>query len=106
MAIVVLPDAQEDLLSLQEYMLDKWSESDWLKAEDEIFEKLALVEKGLLTGPPVQELASVGISEYRNVLTSHHKLVYRRVGDDTFVYAIAGHRQDYPTLLMKRLLRT
>ena len=105
MAIFILPDAQEDLLSLQEYMLDKWSESDWLKAEDEIFEKLALVETGFLTGASVQELASVGILEYRNVFTSHHKLVYRRVGDDTFVYAVAGHRQDYPTLLMKRLLR-
>jgi len=105
MAIFILPDAQEDLLSLQEYMLDKWSESDWLKAEDEIFEKLALVETGFLTGASVQELASVGILEYRNVFTSHHKLVYRRIGDDTFVYAVAGHRQDYPTLLMKRLLR-
>jgi len=104
MAIFILPDAQEDLLSLQEYMLDEWSESDWLKAEDEIFEKL--VEKGFLTGASVQELASVGIHEYRNVFTSHHKLVYRRVGEDTFVYIVAGHRQDYPTLLMKRLLRS
>ena len=106
MAIFILPDAQEDLLSLQEYMLDEWSESDWLKAEDEIFEKLALVEKGFLTGASVQELASVGIHEYRNVFTSHHKLVYRRVGEDTFVYIVAGHRQDYPTLLMKRRLRS
>ena len=24
---------------------------------------------------------------------------------DTFVYAVAGHRQNYPTLLIKRLLR-
>ena len=105
MAIYILPDAQEDLLSLQEYMLDKWSEADWLKAEDAIFEKLALVDTGFLTGAPVQELSSVGIFEYQNVFTSHHKLVYRRIGDDTFAYAVAGHRQDYPTLLMKRLLR-
>jgi len=28
MAIVVLPDAQDDLLSLQEYMLERWSLSD------------------------------------------------------------------------------
>ena len=105
MAILILPDAQEDLLSLQDYMLGKWSEADWLKAEDEIFEKLALVDKGFLTGAPVQELASVGILEYQNVFTSHHKLVYRRINGDVYVYAIAGHRQDFPTLLMKRLLR-
>ena len=75
MSIIILPDAQEDLLSLQEYMLNKWSETDWLNAENEIFEKLALVDTGLLTGPPVQELASVGIFEYQNVFTSNHKLV-------------------------------
>ena len=105
MAIIILPNAQEDLLSLQEYMLDKWSETDWLNAEDEIFEKLALVDTGFLTGAPVQELASVGIFEYQNVFTSHHKLVYRRIDGDVYVYAIAGHRQDFPTLLMRRLLK-
>jgi len=105
MAVFILPDAQDDLLSLQEYMLDQWSESDWLKAEDEIFDKLALVDTGLLTGAPVQELACVGIFEYQNVLTSHHKLIYRRIDKDVYVYAIAGHRQDFPTLLMKRMLK-
>lgn len=105
MAIIILPDAQEDLLSLQEYMLDKWSETDWLNAENEIFEKLTLVDTGLLAGAPVQELASVGIFEYQNVFTSHHKLVYRRIDSDVYLYVIASHRQDFPTLLMKRLLK-
>ena len=105
MAVFILPDAQEDLLSLQDYMLGKWSEADWQKAEDEIFVKLALVDTGFLTGAPVQELASVGIFEYRNIFTSHHKLVYRRINADVYVYALAAHRQDFPTLLMKRLLK-
>jgi plasmid stabilization system protein ParE len=104
-AIIILPDAQEDLLSLQEYMLGKWSETNWLNAEDEIFEKLALVDKGFLSGAPVQELASVGILEYLNVYTSHHQLVYRRINGNIYVYAIASHRQDFQTLLMKRLLK-
>jgi plasmid stabilization system protein ParE len=105
MAVFILPDAQEDLLSLQEYILDKWSEADWQNAEDAMFDKLALVDTGFLTGAPVQELASVGIFEYRNIFTSHHKLVYRRINADVYVYALAAHRQDFPTLLMKRLLK-
>ena len=105
MAVIILPDAQEDLLPLQEYMLDKWDELEWLKAEDEIFEKLQQVDAGNYPGTAVKELASVGIFEYENVFTSHHKLVYRRIGDDVYVYAVAGHRQDFPTLLMKRLLK-
>ena len=89
MAVIILPDAQADFLSLQ----------------DEIFEKLEKVDSGIFNGTPVQELASVGILDYQNVYSSHHKLVYRRIGSDTYVYLIAGHRQDYPTILAKRLLR-
>jgi toxin ParE1/3/4 len=105
MAVIILPDALEDLLSLQEYMLDKWGEVEWLKAEDEIFEKLEKVDADSYPGTAVKELSSVGIFEYQNVFTSHHKLVYRRFGDDIYVYVIAGHRQDFPALLMKRLLK-
>ena len=104
MAVIVLPDAQADLLSLQDYMLDKWGEVAWLKAEDEIFEKLEKVDSGIFNGTPVQELALVGILDYLHVYTSHHKLFNRRIGNDTFVYLIAGHKQDYPTTLAKRLL--
>ena len=105
MAVVILPDAQADLLSLQDYMLDKWGEVAWLKAEDEIFEKLEKLDSRIFNGTPVQELASVGILDYQHVYTSHHKLVYRRICNDTYVYLVAGHRQDYPTTLAKRLLR-
>lgn len=105
MAVFILPDAQGDLLSLQEYMLDKWGEIAWLKAENEIFEKLAKVDSGIYAGTPVKELTAVGIFDYQNVYTSHHKLVYRRINDDIFVYVMAGHRQDFPALLMKRILK-
>ena len=105
MAVFVLPDAQEDLLWLQAYMLDKWSEDEWAKAENEIFDKLALVDSGLLSVACVKELASIGIFEYKNVLTSHHQLVCRRIDADVYLYAIASHRQNYPTLLMRRLLK-
>jgi len=104
MAVIILPDAQSDLLSLQDYMLDKSGEAAWLKAEDEIFEKLEKVDSGILNGTPVQELASVGIFDYQHVYTSHHKLVYRQISNNTYVYQISGHRQDYPTVLQKRLL--
>jgi hypothetical protein len=104
MALIVLPGAQHDLLALQEYMLDKWGEVAWLKAEDEIFEKLEKVDSGVFNGTPLQELASVGILDYQQVYTSHHKLVYRCVGVATYLYLVCGHRQDYPAILQKRLL--
>ena len=105
MAVVILPDAQDDLLSLQEYMLDRWGEIAWLKAEDELFEKLKQVDAGIYPGTAVKELTTVGITEFQYVFTSHHKLVYRRISQTVYVYAIAGHKQDFPSLLMRRLLK-
>lgn len=105
MAVIILPDAQNDLLSLQECMLDQWGEVEWLKAENEIFEKLKQVNARNYPGTAVKELTSVGIFEYQYVLTSHHKLLYRQIADHIYVYAIAGQKQDFPSLLMKRLLK-
>lgn len=47
----------------------------------------------------------MGIFDYQHIFTSRHKLVYRRADGDVYVYTVAGHWQDYPTLLMKRLLK-
>jgi len=105
MAVVILPDGQDDPLSLQEYMLDQWGEIEWLKAEDEIFEKLQQVDAGNYPGTAVKELTTVGIFEFQNVFTSHHKLVFRRISESVYVYVIAGHKQDFPSLLMRRLLK-
>ncbi len=105
MAIVILPDAQADLLELQDYMLQRWNTELWLAAEDDIFAQLAQVDSSLITGPVVALLADVGITDYRTILTSHHRLLYRQVNGTTFVYAVAGQTQDFQALLLKRLFR-
>ena len=103
MAVILLPDAQEDLLSLQDYMLAKWGEAIWLKAEDEIFDKLTAIDTGQFKGTPVKELASIGIFDYQHVLTSHHRIVYKKLKSRTYIYLFAGQQQDFQTLLLKRL---
>ncbi len=103
MSIVILPDAREDLLTLQGYMLDRWTEALWLKAEDEIFQKLAELDSGFLSGSVVQAFADVGIFDYKTSVTSHHRILHRKIDDTLYIYAIAGHQQDFQTLLMRRL---
>jgi len=105
MAIVILPDAQADLLDLQNYMLERWTPELWQTAEDEIFAQLAQVDSGFLTGPVAPLLASVGITNYRTVLSSHHRILYQQIDGDTVVYAVAGQMQDFQTLLLRRLFR-
>ena len=85
MAIVILPDAQADLLDLQDYMLERWTPALWQAAEDDIFSQLTRVDSGFITGPVVPFLASVGITDYRTVLSSHHRILYRQIDGDTVV---------------------
>lgn len=105
MAIVILPDAQADLLDLQDYMLERWTHELWVAAEEDIFEQLSQVDSGFITGPVVPLLSSVGITDYRTVLSSHHRILYRQIDGDTVVYAVAGQVQDFQTLLLRRLFR-
>lgn len=105
MAIVILPDAQADLLDLQDYMLERWTPELWLAAEGDLFAQLAQVDSGFITGPVVPLLASVGLMDYRTVLSSHHRILYRQIGDNTYVYAVTGQMQDFQTLLLRRLFR-
>jgi toxin ParE1/3/4 len=105
MAIVILPDAQADLLDLQDYMLERWTHELWQAAEEDIFAQLAQVDSGFITGPVVPLLASVGMTDYRTILSSHHRILYRQIDGNTYVYAVAGQVQDFQTLLLKRLFR-
>lgn len=103
MAIIILPDAQADLLDLQGYMLERRTPELWQAAEDDIFAQLAQVDSSFITGPVVPLLASVGITDYRTVFSSHHRILYRQVDGDTVVYAVAGQMQEFQTLLLRRL---
>lgn len=105
MTIVILPDAQADLLDLQDYMLQRWTPELWAAAEDDIFDKLGQVDSGFMTGPAVPLLANVGMTDYRTILSSHHRILYRQVEGNTYVYAVAGQTQDFQTLLLRRLFR-
>ena len=105
MAIVILPDAQADLLDLQDHMLERWTPEPWQAAEGDIVVQLAQVDSGFITGPVIPLLASVGITDYRTVRSSHHRILYRQIDGDTVVYAVAGQKQDFQTLLLRRLFR-
>lgn len=105
MAIIILPDAQEDLLALQRHMLKQRSLELSDKAENKIFNLLDQVEAGKRSGQPVPELAEVGITDYLAILTSHHRIVYRQIDGVVFVYIVASQQQDFMSLLTRRVMQ-
>lgn len=105
MTIIILPDAQDDLLALQHYMLKQWSPQLYDKAEDEIFGLLDQIAADKRSGQPVAELVDVGITDYQAILTSHHRIVYRIIDGVVFVYIVANRQQDFMSLLTRRVMQ-
>ena len=75
MAIVILPGAQADLLDLQDCMVERWAPELWVAAEQDIFDQLAQVDLGFITGAVVHLLARVGMADDRTVLSSPHRIL-------------------------------
>ncbi len=76
-------------------MLQRWTPELWAAAEDDIFDKLAQVDSGFIAGPVVPLLVNVGMTDYRTILSSHHRLLYRQMDGKTYVYAVARQAQDF-----------
>ena len=47
---------------------------------------------------------TVGMADYRTVLSSHHCILYRQMSGNTVVYAVAADAGFFQTLLLRRLL--
>ena len=50
------------------------------------------------------ELLDLGIRDYRQTSWKAYRLIYRIVDEKVYVYVIGDGRQDFRTLLMRRLL--
>ena len=105
MAVFYLPGSQDDLGALQYYMLAKWGEALCDQSLNEIYSRMDAVDQGKLNGTPVAELLELGIEGYRTTLTSHHRIIYKQANQNTYVYIVAGQRQDFSQVLEKRLMQ-
>jgi toxin ParE1/3/4 len=100
--ITILSQAQRDLFKTKAYVQKNWGEAMWTKAEDEIFSAFARAQASPLYGNVVPELGLVNILSYRQILTSHHKIVYETDDGDIFIHIVAGFKQDFQALLKQR----
>jgi toxin ParE1/3/4 len=96
-------DAERDLEEIYCYI----AEHDSQASADHVLERLVHATDALRTFPDrgsyVDELRSVGISEYRQVLFKPYRLIYRVHAKQVVVYVIADGRRDMESLLARRL---
>jgi toxin ParE1/3/4 len=97
-------DAERDLEEIYLYI----AEHDSLASADHVLDRLVRATEGLKTSPDrgsyVNELRSLGISEYRQILFKPYRLVYRVHSKRVVIYLVTDRRRDMGSLLARRLL--
>jgi toxin ParE1/3/4 len=96
-------DAERDLEDIYFYI----AEHDSPASADHVLDRLIRATDALKTTPDrgsyVDELRSLGISEYRQVFFKPYRLIYRVHAKRVVVYVIADGRRDMGSLLTRRL---
>jgi len=97
-------DAERDLEEIYFYI----AEHDSQGSADHVLERLVQATDALRTSPDrgsyVNELRSLGISEYRQIFFKPYRLIYRVHAKQVVVYVVADGRRDMGSLLARRLL--
>jgi toxin ParE1/3/4 len=86
-----------------EVVLTKDAERD-LEEIDRLSEAAEALRMSPDRGAHVNELRSLGISEYRQILFKPYRLIYRVHAKQVVVYVVADGRRDMESLLACRLL--
>lgn len=96
--------AERDLEAIYGYV----AEFDSIQSADGVLDRLAGVVKELSAFPErgshPRELASLGITEFRQVFFKPYRVIYRILGNRVVVTLIADGRRNMQSLLARRLL--
>ena len=102
--VLLTADAARDLEDIYDYIARHDAPAKADAVLDRIEQVLANLAEFSHRGHHPQELRSLGIHEYREVLFKPYRMIYRVIGDAVYVYLIADGRRDMQTLLAHRLL--
>jgi toxin ParE1/3/4 len=97
-------DAERDLEAIYLYI----AEHDSRASADHVLDRLVKATEALRASPDrgsnVNELRSLGISEYRQIFFKPYRLIYRVHPKQVIVYVVTDGRRDMGSLLARRLL--
>ncbi len=103
--VVVLSDAEKDILDIYQYILiyDSPNNANYVfeKIEEACLNLEELPERGHL--PP--ELDRIGVTTYREIHFKPYRIIYEIDRKMVFIHCVLDGRRDLQQLLERRLLR-
>jgi len=96
--------AEEDLEALSDHVAQHRPAGEAAALLDAILEEVGTLERFPHRGAVPDELAGLGLRNFRQRLVPPCRLIWRVIGNEVFVLAIAETRRDMQALLERRLL--
>lgn len=96
--------AEADLSEIDRYSRKRDGAEQARLITGRIRDMIMLLETHPEAGSVPEQLASLGIAEFRQIVSGPYLVIYTHEGEDVFVLLVADGRRDYQALLKRRVL--
>ncbi|HGL6714762.1 type II toxin-antitoxin system RelE/ParE family toxin [Burkholderia contaminans] len=101
---VFIRSAEDDLKALKRYVVSNFGAVAWRSSYDEIKSAVASIRVFPDRGRVPDELANVGLTQYRQIIAGMNRVIYEVRGDTLYIHIVCDTRKDLKSLLMRRLM--
>jgi plasmid stabilization system protein ParE len=93
------------LKELRNYILKNFGKDNWQTCLNKIKASVDTIQSFPERGNIPEELVSVSLSQYRQVVSGMNRIIYEVRGDTAYIHIVCDTRKEMKALLTKRLLR-
>lgn len=102
--VVVLRGAEDDLGELRRYVHHRFGAKVWKQTLKTVRAAVARIAAHPDAGAVPDELAPLGLGQFRQAMAGANRVVYERRGDMAYVHLVCDARRDLKAVLMRRLM--
>jgi toxin ParE1/3/4 len=103
--VVFLNSAKLDLQELKAYITKNFGQETWQASYGKLKEAVHGLEDFPLKGKVPEEIQSLNLTQYRQVISGMNRVIYEIRQQTVFIHIVCDTRKDMRSLLTKRLLR-
>ena len=103
--VIILESAEYDLKELKNYIVKNFSFKTWQQSYSKIKKAIRSLKTFPFAGVIPEELSELNLGQYRQVVSGMNRIIYEVRKESVYIHIIVDARQDFESLLTRRLLR-
>ncbi len=103
--VILLESAEYDLKELKSYIVKNFSLKTWQHSYDKLKKAIQNLKEFPYVGTIPDELDQLNLNQYRQIISGMNRIIYEVRQECVYIHIIVDTRQDFESLLTRRLLR-